>query len=197
MPITRRTALGGGLLTVGLLAVGGVGLGLQSTRQREPRSPLGALTPTQFSVLAWVADTMMPGTDAVPDAWTLRVPEKVDAMLASTDAWLAAEIGQALLLLENAVPGLLLDGRPVPFSQADAETRARTLERWRTSRIPLRRSAFRALHGLCAGSYWSDPATRAVSGYPGPPNYGNTQGAFPHPPLFPEPEATSEAEVSE
>ena len=35
--------------------------------------------------------------------------------------------------------------------------------------LRFRRMAFKALHNLCSGAYWANPAVYAATGYPGPP----------------------------
>lgn len=163
-PSRRRFLAIGGLGALALVC-GGVGLGLQATALREPRAPLTALDPVSFSILAAVADALCPGAPGLPDAWELQVPEAVDAFLASSDPAVAVELSQALRFVENGLPGLLLDGRPRPFSTRSKEERLRTLERMATSRIHLRRTIYKALMGLVTATYWGDPRTFAHSGY--------------------------------
>ncbi len=172
MTPTRRGLLKLGLLGSALLGVGGVGLALQPTHARAPRVALRALDERTFSILAAVADAVCPGADGLLGAWELQVPERVDAHLDRLHPADVAELKQALLLLENGLAGLVLDGRPRAFSACDLETRSRVLARWKQSRIGVRRQAYRALVSLVSASYWTQPATFAFVGYPGPPRVG-------------------------
>jgi hypothetical protein len=163
-----RLALAGGVVAV----AGAGGLALQPGVAREPREPLRALSPRAFAVLAAAADRLCPGAPPdLPSAWALRVPEKIDATLDRLDPASAAELGQALLLLESGLAGALLHARPRAFTALSPEAQDRALEAWRTSRFATLRKAHKALLGLVSAAYWSDPATHAFVGYPGPPRF--------------------------
>lgn len=153
-------------LALGAAAVAaGVGLAVVPPAARAPREPLRALTERSFAVLAAVADRVCPGGPGLPDAWELEVPEKVDAVLARLHPANATDLHRALLLLDNPLAGLLLDGRPATFTRASDETRDRILASWRTSRLQVRRASYQAIVGLVSAAYWSDPRTFAHLGY--------------------------------
>lgn len=170
MALDRRRFLALGVGGAAVLAVGGVGLSLQGTVPRAASGPLAALTPAQFSVLAAIADRLCPGGDGFPTAGELRVAEGVDALLATMHPAAAAELGQALLLVENALTGVVFDGRFVPFTAASPEAQDAALDGWRTSRIGLRRKVYKALRGLVISTYYANPAIAPLVGYPGPPD---------------------------
>jgi hypothetical protein len=149
---------------VAAIATGAV-IGLRAPAGPPPRAPLRALTPRSYRVLVAVAARVCPGGPGLPSAWELEVPEKVDAVLARLHPAHAIDVHRALLLLESALTGLMLDGRPVSFTRAGDLVQDHVLESWRTSRIGVRRRAFRAIVGLVAAAYWSDPRTFAHSGY--------------------------------
>ncbi|TNE86704.1 MAG: hypothetical protein EP330_21140 [Deltaproteobacteria bacterium] len=172
MAPSRRTFLKYGLAGTALLAAGGVGLGLRPTTYREPRTPLKALTPRQFSVLAAVADRISPAHGDLPSAWEVEVPEKVDALLARKAPADAEEFGLVLDLLENALVGLVLDQRFTTFTGSSPEVQDAVLRGMRTSSLATRRTMFTALRGLCSASYWSDLRVSQHLGYVRP-NYGN------------------------
>jgi hypothetical protein len=158
-----------GLVAVGSVgAAGGTALLLQPTARRQPGTPLKVLDERAFSVLVAVADRICPGAAGLPPASELGVAEKVDALLDRAHPGIARDVSSILALLENPLAGLFLDGRPRPFTSCTIEEQDHILERWRTSGIFVRRTAFRALHGLCSGAYWSDPRTYSFTGYPGP-----------------------------
>lgn len=175
MALSRRTILRYGLGGALLLSAGGVGLSLQPTRLRQPAGPLQVLDERTFSVLAAVADRITPGGGGLPPARELQVAEKVDALLARLHPADAGEMRQALLLLENALAGLVLDGRARPFTRLEPEEQDEVLRSWQHSRLHLRRTAWAAIHGLCAAAYYASPAIHPLLGYPGPPDYGNTR----------------------
>jgi hypothetical protein len=179
MALTRRTILKYGLASATLLAAGGAGLGLQSTVERTPSQPLKALDPTEYSILAAVADRVCPSIDGQPTAADLDIAAQVDHLLSTLDPGTQAELKGVLRLLENALPGLLLDGRSTTFTAATPEAQDSTLRSWQHSRIYIRRSGYKAIRNLCAASYYADPRTYASAGYPGPPDFSSFAPAPP------------------
>lgn len=169
MALSRRTLL---LSGSALLVVGAGGLALWPGQTLTPRGQLRALDARTWSVLATVAQAMCPGGDGLPSADELDIATALDLTISTLHDADQAELKQGLLLLDNALPGLLLDGRPTPFSRADVKARAATLLAWRTSRIGLRRQVYKALRGLVMAAYWGHPRVFAGSGYPGPPDFG-------------------------
>jgi len=175
MAPTRRNILGLGLGGAALLAAGGLGLGLWPGQVGPVPDGLKVLDARSWTILSSVAEALCDGGTGQPSAATLGVATALDGTLATLHPGDAADLVQALLLLENALPGALLDGRPRPFTRCDLATRVATLEGWRTSRIPMRRTAFKALRGLVLAAYWGSPRLYAVEGYPGPPDFGQAQ----------------------
>lgn len=174
--ITRRHVLGLAAAGSAVLAAGGVGLALRGSVLREPRRALRVLDPVGFSVVAAAADVFCPATETLPSGWDLLVPEKVDDLLAAQLPGAGEELGQALLLLENALVGAVLDARPRPFTACDPAVRLEVLRAWQRSAIPLRRTVYKALRGLCSAPYWADPVVWEHVGYPGPPRYAALGG---------------------
>jgi hypothetical protein len=168
-----KYGLGGGAL----LLAGGVGLSLQrSASVQPPKGGLKALTATQFAALTAAAAVLNPGLDGVPGSTELDVAAKIDLLLSTMDDDLRDEVGLILNLLENAVAGLLLDGRPRPFSASSKTAQLSTLQRWRHSRVFLRRAGYKALVGLIHSTTWAQPELWALQGYPGPPPIGAAGG---------------------
>lgn len=170
MALSRRSFIGLGVAGATLLALGGVAI--RPTVLKPSAGPLVALDARTFSVLAAFAERVAPGGGAFPAASTVRVAEKVDALLATCPPAMLAEIKQALLLFDNALAGLFLDGRPSTFTACDAATQDAILLSWQTSRLELRRRVYKALRGLCAGAYYGSPEVYGALGYPGPPDFG-------------------------
>ena len=161
---TRRGFLTSGVLLAATVATGVV-FGLRAPYGPAPRAPLQVLSFRSFRVLAAVADRVCPGGPDLPSAWELEVPEKVDLVLSRLHPGNGTDVHRALLLLDSAVAGLMLDGRPVWFTRARPSVQDEILEAWHTSGLEVRRSAYRAITGLVSAAYWSDPRTYAHSGY--------------------------------
>ncbi|APR79309.1 Hypothetical protein A7982_04656 [Minicystis rosea] len=165
----RRSFLKKGLLGGAVLVLGGAGLALQPTRKfASPVAPLQVLDDRGFQVMAAIAARVVSfeGVDVV------AVTHRVDEALSRAAPEARADLAKVLGLFENALPGLLLDGRARPFTQLDAEGQDRVLEAWRDSRIVLRRSAYAAIRKLCLGACYGDPAMWRAIRYPGPPMLG-------------------------
>ena len=171
MSPSRRTLLTAGLGGAVLLGLGGAGLALRPGAEVDVTPDLRVLTPRQYGILVAVADRICAGGDGRPAASAVGVAEKVDHQLSTMHPADAVELGQGLLLIENALVGLLLDGRTMPFTLLGPDAQDAVLEDFRTSRIAIRRSVYKALRGLVAASYWGDPRLYAAVGYPGPPDF--------------------------
>jgi len=176
-----KKTIGGAAL---LAAAGAVPLAFRKTRLREPRAPLRFFTPEEYSVFAAVAERVlargladMPPELATaaqrrptpPSAAEVDVAGKADAFLAPLDAASAKELKQLLLLFDNALFSLATGGPPRPFTRMSPEQQDAHLERWATSRLAVRRTGFQALKRLTGAVYYSQPASYASVGYPGPP----------------------------
>lgn len=165
-----------------MLALGGVGLALRPGADVAlPSTVLQVLTPRQYGILVALADRLCPGGPGRPSASEVGVASKVDALMAVLHPADAAELCQGLLLVENALVGLILDGRPTPFTRLDPAEQDAVLRTFRSSRLPIRRIVYKALRGLVAASYWGDPLLYASAGYPGPPDYRAAFQAQPSP----------------
>ena len=179
MPITRRTILRYGLGGALVLAAGAAGIALQDTLLRQPMAKLQVLDQRTFSILVAVADRIAPAGGGFPSAEELQVAEKIDGLLARMDPAVGGEIKQVLLLLENALAGLVFDGRTKPFTRMMPEAQDDALRSWQNSRLDVRRTAYTALHGLCAAAYYASPEIYPLVGYPGPPDFRGVTGSAP------------------
>lgn len=158
--LLKKGLLGGFLLLLG----GGSGLAYFPTRDGFPVPPqLLSLNPSRFEVLAAVAARVVPsGADAA------AVALEVDCILSYAVVETRQDIEKLLGLFENALPGLLLDGRALPFTRLTEAGQDEVLESWRTSRLALRRSGYQALRKLCMVAYWTQPSAWAAIGYDPP-----------------------------
>jgi hypothetical protein len=172
----KRTLLGGAALTL----AGAVPLALRRTRLLAlPQTPLRFFSPKEYSVYSAVAARIVHPLSASE----LRVAEKTDTLMAAADPDSQRDLRQLLALFDNALAGLLFDGRPTPFTQLSADEQDHSLRQWRDSRLAFRRSAFQAMQRLSLAMAYSDPRTFEGIGYTGPPVLvrpdGSTVGGLP------------------
>lgn len=179
MTPTRRTVLLAGLAGLALAGSGAAALGLRSTVLGPIPNGLLVFDAEQYSIVAAIADTLHPGADDLPTGTEAGVPQALDAIAAIMHPDDRDELLQALRLIENALVGALLDQRPTTFTGSTPQVRTRTLRAWQSSRVTVRRQAFKALKGLCAGAYWSQPGNGAITGYHGPIDYGQASASKP------------------
>jgi hypothetical protein len=78
------------------------------------------------------------------------------------------DFNRLLALFENALPGLLLDGRALPFTRLSAASQDRVLRSWRDSRLALRRSGYHALRTICIATAYADESTWPAIAYAPP-----------------------------
>ena len=163
----RRTFIRRGLWGGLLLAVGGsIGLAAWPTDRRlKPRNRLRALDERQFAVLAAIASR----TVTAPGADPVLIAERVDAQMSWAYPEVRADFGKLLLLFDNALAGLLFDGRPQPFTHLSPEAQDGVLAAWRDSRLVVRRSGYGVLRKLTQAAHYAAPEGWADTGYPGPP----------------------------
>ena len=162
----RRGFLQLGLLGGALLSLSGVGLALfPSRRVFSPRRALAVLDAGGFNVLAAIAARVLPIEGADPVA----IAHGVDDSLALQNPEAQSDFRNLLKLVENGLAGLLLDGRPRPFTRLGPGEQDAALIAFRESRLVLRRSGYHALRKLCSGVYYSDERSWAGIAYPGPP----------------------------
>lgn len=165
MVSSRRKFLKKGLFGGLLLALGGGVLALYpSGHVASPTGPLLALEPLSFQVLVAVAGRMV----VAKTANAVAIAHAVDLALTRTSPEAQADMNKLLSLLENALPGLVFDGRVQPFTRLSLESRDRVLESWRTSRFALRRSGYQALRKLCLASHYLEEKTWGPLGYKPP-----------------------------
>jgi len=162
--VNRRTFLKRGLAGGAVLFLGGGTLALLPTKEVvAPEADLAVLGARTFQVLAAVAKRVVPDT---VDAAT--VAKGVDTLLRRAAPEAQADFNKLLGLFENALPGLLFDGRALPFTQLSPESQDRVLRSWRDSRFALRRSGYHALRRICLATAYADEATWPALGYSPP-----------------------------
>lgn len=172
--VDRRTFVKRGLLGGAVLALGGVGLGLWPGQEiAAPRGELKILQPRAFQVLVAVAMRVIdaPGADHV------QIAQNVDEALSFAVPEAKKDFNALLMLLENALAGLLFDGRPVPFTRLSGQAQDDVLLAWRDSALVVRRTGYHALRKLCFIAHWTQEASFAPLGY-APPT-GLNAAAYP------------------
>lgn len=162
----RRAFLKRGLAGGALLAIAGAGLSLiPSKRIATATAPLLVLDDTAFQAMAAISARVLP-EDADPSTIAMGV----DRALVYAPLEAQHDLVQVLHLFESALVGLLLDGRPHPFTRLDAEAQDRALFAFRDSRIALRRGAYQALRKLALSVYYADARSWPKMHYGGPPS---------------------------
>ncbi len=167
---TRRTFLKKGVVGGILLLAGGVAaIAFRRSRLRTPKAALKVLSVAEYSVLAAVADRLIPAGDDFPPSSDVQCVEKVDALLVHADPGMVVELRRLIAVFENALTGLVFERRPTPFTQLSADEQDRVLLEWRDSRLVFRRSGYKALKNLVDSAYYASPEVYPAVGYPGPP----------------------------
>jgi hypothetical protein len=161
----RRTFLKRGLLGGALLAAAGTGLFAWPTRRVTTRRALKVLDDREFAILAAVAQRTVITKGADP----VEIAHGVDDELTCLPLEVQRDIKDLLRMFDNALVGVMLDGRLQRFTHLAPEAQDAALYAWRDSRIVLRRAGYHALRKLTLGAFYRSPSTWVLSGYPGPP----------------------------
>src|SRR5262249_41484056 len=115
-----------------------------------------------------LADSIPSGLDATPaiDDTIRGVELAIEALSPST----RSELGQLIRLLGFAPTRILLGGPLKPWKEATPLEFAAFLERWRTSRFDVQRSACEALRQIVLAAWYGNPRSWSRIGYAGPPS---------------------------
>jgi hypothetical protein len=127
---------------------------------------LAVLTPRTYGVLTAAAMRIVGprGAGLIADR-SIDVGRLGDAWLARTPA-IAAPIGQALLLLELGVWPLV--GKVRPFTALAPDGQDAILRECMASRLETKRAVFRGVRSLALLTFYGSPASRPLTGFPGP-----------------------------
>ena len=93
----------------------------------------------------------------------------VEAAITGLSLAAQAEIGELFDLLTFPLTRMLAAGLWSPWKDATPASLNAFLESWRHSRFDLLKSGYAALHDLILGTWYAQPESWAVIGYPGPP----------------------------
>ena len=162
----RRSFLKRGIFGGVLLVVGGGALVavIPGDTSVKPSGMLYSISERAFPVLAAVAARVLAGTTAKP----VDIAMSVDTALRWASPEARKDLTSALLLLENALGGLLLRGKATPFTELDEAAQDAALYAWRDSKLVLLRGAYHALRKLCLAAHYATPAGWPDTGYGGP-----------------------------
>ena len=125
------------------------------------------------TILAAVSPVMLAGAlpqDAADrDHALVQVIRGVDTAVSGLPPAVQEEVAQLFALLGFPVTRRLVAGVTGPWLHAGPEDIAAFLERWRSSRFALLRSAYRALQELIMAAWYGSDSAWPRIGYPGPP----------------------------
>jgi hypothetical protein len=168
---TRRTFLVVGLAGGATLAAASW---LRRARGRDSVSgvdaSLAALDSAAPAIVAAIVPVMLDG--ALPEDRQTAVTETVGNVARAVRGLAPnaqTELGELFSLLGFPLTRVALAGVMTPWADASPEAVAAFLDRWRTSRWMLRRSAYDALHQLVLAAWYGNPRAWPSVGYPGPP----------------------------
>lgn len=156
----------------GAFALAGLGaLGLRQTRNGPPPAAL-ALLATHLrlfdSVTVALLGPALPAEPALRSSELARVRTEAAKLLDSLPPGTRREFADLLTLLDLA-PARALLGLTGGWEAGNASAIAAWFQALRTSSLGLKAQIYFALHDLVYGAFYAEPATWAVSGYPGPP----------------------------
>ena len=175
--ITRRRFVMAGLGgSVALAVTGRLRAAARASADATAAAPLAALDRDAPAILAAVVPVILAG--ALPAGGVERENAVAETLrdvaqaIAGLPPSAQQELGELFSLLGFAPARVLLAGVRAPWNEASPESLAAFLERWRTSRFALQRSAYGALHQLTLGAWYTNPRAWPQIGYPGPPPIG-------------------------
>lgn len=177
---SRRKLLKGGVAGLLVVAASSVGLAVQRTRLRSlPAEGLKVLSEKEYAILSAIAERLCPEAGpGVPGADGVDVALLADRLFDRADDDAREGLRVALGFVESGLVGAVALERVKPFTQLSPDAQGRSLESFRHSRLPLRRTIYRSFSGLVGSLYYSDPRTWASSGYPGPPDPKRLRSAY-------------------
>jgi len=135
-----------------------------------PDLRLAALTPRAYATLnAAAACIVGPRGGALIERRTVDVAAISDQLLAHSPT-LAGPLSQGLAVLEFGVWPLVVKLRP--FTSLSHEAQHRVLADLARSHLETKRALYGGVRALVLSTFYGAPATRLLSGYPGPFGFG-------------------------
>lgn len=163
----RRTLLKLGVASTALLVVaGGTAMLIRPGLER------GTLTPAGHDVFVAIAqgvlDKTLPQQAAARQIEVRALLGRINVLISALPPHAQDELSQLLAILATGAGRRALAGLSVPWPDASIQETQAALQDMRLSSLAVRQQAYAALHDITAGAYFSDPATWALLGYPGP-----------------------------
>ena len=163
----RRSLLKLGAASAAVLVLAGGAAALLQPGLQDGR--LGIAGRTVFSAVGrGVLEKTLPADAGAQQIAINGLLDRVDALTAGLPPHAQAELSQLLSLLASAGGRRTLAGLARPWAEASAAEIQQALQGMRLSTLALRQQAYAALHDITASAYFSDPASWAQLGYPGP-----------------------------
>jgi hypothetical protein len=135
-----------------------------------PDLRLAALSPRSYATLnAAAARIVGPQGGALVERRTVDVAALADQLLARSPS-LARPLSQGLAVLEFGVWPVLAKLRP--FTSLSDGAQDRVLADLARSRLETKRALYGGVRALVLSTFYGAPATRLLSGYPGPFGFG-------------------------
>lgn len=98
-----------------------------------------------------------------------EVVEAFDRAVSALSPAVQKEVDQLFSVFRFGPSRLAFTGLWMPVEESPVEEVAAFLTRWRTSRFEIQRAGYQALTQLIQASWYDNPTSWAVIGYPGPP----------------------------
>ncbi|MBI4409031.1 MAG: hypothetical protein HY561_04950 [Gemmatimonadetes bacterium] len=155
----RRAA--GGSAAIALASLLPAGCAADYPQARSDGVTLRALSEKEYAALRAAAEALLADVPVPP----ARVAATIDSELALIGDPVRADMKTVLGLVEHLT---FLSGRLRRFTDLSVPARLSYLEGWARSRFNLRRAAFQALKAFVFFFAYSENATRALTGFPGP-----------------------------
>ncbi len=145
------------------------------TTSEDQQHVAGWLSPAEFRILEVVCETFLPSLEPPPgssdvvsayyrrSAHDLHVAMLVAETLAHENVDKQAEFRQLLTLLAGSLAGLLLIGKPKPFSELSLEQREKYLLALANSPLSQLRQGYQTLKRLTGFIFFSVPDTRGIN----------------------------------
>jgi hypothetical protein len=120
-----------------------------------------SLTEKEYATARAAAEAMLVGVPVTPQS----VAQSIDRELAAVGEPIRSDVKTVLTLVEHAT---FLDLHVRRFTALTPADRLRYLDTWSHSHFDLRRAAYQALKSFVVFFAYSQDATRALTGFPGP-----------------------------
>jgi hypothetical protein len=155
----RNTA--GGSAAIALASLLPAGCSADYPQATQDEAQLRSLTEKEYAITRSAAEVLLSEVPVEPGV----VAARIDQELAAAGEPMSKDFKAVLGLIEHLT---LLSGHTHRFTRLPPGQRLEYLQDWGKSRFALRRAAFFAFKGFIYYFAYIDPATRAITRFPGP-----------------------------